>query len=269
MTDLASLAPLSRGRLASLAALAPCVIGATGGSGTRVVGRIVRAGGMYTGTNLNAYEDALDLAGFSDRWINRIVETGVEGLAPEAAAELVEDLEATLEAHRRDLPPDAVAWGWKEPRSIYLLALFDSVMPGLRFLHFMRDGRDMAFSENQQQLRKHGDAVLSKEERKRKRPVRSISLWAHVNTQAADYGEQHMGDRYLRVRFEDLCSQPAETARRIYAFFGLEGDSSAAAAEVRPPDTLGRWRGARKGVLADLHEAAGPALERFGYLSPG
>ena len=33
-------------------------------------------------------------------------------------------------------------------------------MPKLRFVHWMRDGRDMAFSENQQQLRKHGETVL-------------------------------------------------------------------------------------------------------------
>ena len=31
----------------------PCIIGATGGSGTRVVARIAREGGMYIGTNLN------------------------------------------------------------------------------------------------------------------------------------------------------------------------------------------------------------------------
>ena len=37
----------------------PNTIGATGGSGTRVVARIVREGGMFTGTDLNAYEDAL------------------------------------------------------------------------------------------------------------------------------------------------------------------------------------------------------------------
>ena len=49
------------------------MIGATGGSGTRVVGRIVRAGGMYIGTNLNDYQDALDLGGYSDRWINDFV----------------------------------------------------------------------------------------------------------------------------------------------------------------------------------------------------
>lgn len=243
------------------------VIGATGGSGTRVVGRIVRRGGMFIGENLNDYQDALDLAGFSDRWINRFVTAGgLDGLSSDERSRMAEDLTGAITEHRRPLPADARAWGWKEPRSIYLLPFFDSVMPDFRFLHFMRDGRDMAFSDNQQQLKKHGDTVLGRGSRF-KRPLRSMTLWSLVNTSAADYGEQRMGSRYLRVRFEDLCAEPVETVTRIYGFFGLEGDIEAAAAEVRPPDTLGRWRSARPKTLAEIQEVGAAALERFGYLA--
>jgi hypothetical protein len=139
-------------------------------------------------------------------------------------------------------------------------------MPSLRFLHFLRDGRDMAFSENQNQLVKHGDALLGDDLRKEKTPVRSIAVWSRVNAAAADYGETRLGERYLRVRFEDLCAQPAETVRSIYDFFGLDGDAEAAAAAVRPPDTLGRWQLRRKGIVDALHRTAEPALARFGYL---
>jgi hypothetical protein len=266
MTDSsAALSPLAAA-LDLLAGLDPRVIGATGGSGTRVVGRIVRAGGMYIGTNLNDYQDALDLGGYSDRWIDEfVVAGGLDGVSDEQRAEMVDDLSATMQTHRHDLPADARAWGWKEPRSIYLLPFFNSVMPEIRFLHWLRDGRDMAFSENQQQLRKHGDTVLAADEAGWKKPARSIALWTRVNTRAADFGEQHMPGRYLQVRFEDLCAQPVETVGRIYDFFALEGDVEQAAAEVRPPDTLGRWRKARKKTLDQLHEVAGPALERFGY----
>jgi hypothetical protein len=269
MTDVSFLASVPNAQLSSLGALEPRVIGATGGSGTRVVGGIVRAGGMYTGTNLNDYEDALDLAAFSDRWINRLTGRAPDELPADEGREIVDDLASTLEAHRRDARPDAVAWGWKEPRSIYLLELLDALMPKMRFLHFIRDGRDMAFSDNQQQLKKHGEAVLGVGSGRRHRPVHSIALWSHVNTQAADYGEQHMPGRYLRVRFEDLCSEPDATVERIYEFFELRGDVAEAAAAVRPPRSLGRWQKARKGTLAELQEAAGPALARFGYQQSG
>jgi hypothetical protein len=176
------------------------------------------------------------------------------------------DLDSLVRSHLGDLPPSARVWGWKEPRSIYLVPFFDAAMPSLRFLHFLRDGRDMAFSENQNQLVKHGDALLGDDLRKEKTPVRSIAVWSRVNAAAADYGETRLGERYLRVRFEDLCAQPAETVRGIYDFFGLDGDAEAAAAAVNPPDTLGRWQLRRKGILDALHRTAEPALARFGYL---
>jgi hypothetical protein len=243
----------------------PNVIGATGGSGTRVVARIVRTAGLYTGEKLNPYEDAVELGFYSDRWIDGYVAAGGE-VAPERRAEMEADLRSTLADHLSTVPEGAAAWGWKEPRSIYLLRFWNETMPGLRFVHFLRDGRDMAFSDNQQQLKKHGGAVLGDDLRKARTPTRSIALWNRVNLAAADYGERELGPRYLRVRFEDLCSDPRATVSGIFDFFGLHGDAEAAAAEVRPPETLGRWEKRRAKVIAELTETARPALERFGYL---
>jgi hypothetical protein len=249
-----------------LATLSPFVIGATGGSGTRVVARIVRAAGMFIGTNLNDYEDALPLAGFSDRWINRFV-TLRGDLPEETRREMAAELTQLLAEHRADMPDDARAWGWKEPRSIYLLRFLDGETNGMRFLHFVRDGRDMAFSDNQNQLKKHGDAVLDAEEKKRKTPVKSIAVWSKVNSWAAEYGEQQMGDRYLRVTFEELCADPPGTVERMWSFFGLEGDAEAVAAEqVKPPKSLGRWQGQKTKIVDELHAVAGDTLRRFGYL---
>lgn len=250
----------------SLSELRPCVIGATGGSGTRVVARIVRAAGMYIGDDLNRYEDALPFAALSDRWINAYVESGARP-GDDVRQAMTEELAALVEEHVSHRPGDAAGWGWKEPRSIYLLPFLNETMPKLRFLHFVRDGRDMAFSENQQQLKKHGDAALDRRLRWQRRPYRSVALWAHVNGTAADYGERELGERYLRVRFEDLCTRPGETAGHILDFFGLEGDADAiAAAEVRPPSTLARWKTKGSRTIAKLEQLGEPSLSRFGYV---
>jgi Sulfotransferase family len=245
-----------------LALRGPNVIGATGGSGTRALAKVLRESGMYTGSDLNAYEDALPFGAFSDRWINRFVASngGDQGLADAMG----HDLDGVLAGHVADMPPSARSWGWKEPRSIYLVSFFDGAMPSLRFLHFIRDGRDMAFSENQQQLRKHGRAVIGNVDPLR-RWARSIRLWARINTEAADYCERALGDRYLRVRFEDLCAEPHRTIEQVFDFFGIDGDAAAASTVVRPPSTLGRWKAKRPRTIDRLNELAGPALERFGY----
>jgi GT2 family glycosyltransferase len=233
--------------------LEPGVIGATGGSGTRVLAGIVRQAGMFIGSDLNGSRDALDFAAFSDRWVGR-------ELPPEAAAEL------RALVLRQHADAGGEPFGWKEPRSVYLLPLLAAEVPALRFLHVVRDGRDMAFSENQVQLRKHGDAVLGASDETE--ALRSMSLWRAVNLQAADFGEHELGERYLRIRFEDLCAEPAAVTAQVLAFFGLDGDAERIAAEeVEAPGSLGRWRTEPAEVVRALEERAGDALRRFGYQS--
>jgi hypothetical protein len=235
------------------------VIGATGGSGTRVLARIVLRGGMFIGSDRNRSEDALDFAAFSDRWVDEVV----AGHRPAALTDELRALVARQWAGRAGDQP----WGWKEPRSVYLLPFLEEELPGLRFLHVVRDGRDMAFSDNQVQLRKHGAAVLG-DDGGEPSPLRSIALWSEVNLRAADYGERELGRRYLRIRFEDLCADPYAVTTDVLGFFGLHGDvERIAREEVSPPQSLGRWRDEDASAIAELEAAAGEALRRFGYQS--
>ncbi len=235
----------------------PLVIGGTGGSGTRVFARLARAGGVYLGTNLNESEDQLDVAAYYDRWINRwLVERD------EVEAMMRAELDPLVARHLRDRTPGA-AWGWKEPRSLYLLPFLDRALDGLRFLHVVRDGRDMAFSANQNQLRKHGATVLGAEGEIE--PRRSIALWARANETAAEYGEDHMAARYLRLRFEDLLDEPRAEGARIAGFIG-GGGALEAAVGLERPRSVGAWRSHDGATVAELERVAGPALRRFGYL---
>ena len=249
-----------------LADSGPVVVGATGGSGTRVLARLLKDGGVFIGSNLNPYEDVLAFGLFSDRWIN-VVE-GIDGqVDPATCSTMRDELRTMVGSEYGEIPDGTERWGWKEPRSIYLLSFFDAAMPSLRFVHFVRDGRDMAFSENQNQFTKHGSAILRDDQLQLRKPAKSIALWSAINGRAADYGEATMGDRYLRVRFEDLCSDPAETACRVYRFLGVRGDpGDAARAAVSPPKTLGRWRDKKPASIRQLEEIAAPTLTRFGYL---
>jgi hypothetical protein len=237
----------------------PVVIGATGGSGTRVAARIVQRCGVYIGDNLNAAADALDIARYITRWGNRFL---TDPDSPGLQEEMRADLAAVLEPHVARA--DGGAWGWKEPRSILLLPFLARVLPGLRFVHILRDGRDMAFSRNQNQPRRHGQAILGPGVQADS-PQGSISLWREVNLRAARLGEEELGDRYLRVRYEDLCADPEPVIASLLSFLALEGDPAELAHEVRAPASIGRWRREDPAVVTELEQLAGPALARFGY----
>jgi hypothetical protein len=214
---------------------------------------------MFIGDDLNKSEDAVQFAAFSDRWINRYQrgDHAVAGL-------IANDLRALVIHHTQPRATGQV-WGWKEPRSIYLLPVLDQELPGLRFLHVVRDGRDIAYSANRVQLRKHGEAVLGASAEPDE--VRSIGLWSEVNLRAADYGERELGERYLRIRFEDLCAEPPRVIEQILCFFDLDADPGRVSATVgvHAPPTLGRWRTQAPASVARLEERGGDALAKFGY----
>jgi Sulfotransferase family len=240
----------------------PSIMGATGGSGTRVVARVARRAGLYIGEHLNPAEDALDIAAYYDRWINPYLWHG-HGWGPEVEPEMRAELSDLLPRHRAGANG---AWGWKEPRTLFLISFLAAALPGLRFVHVVRDGRDLAFSKNQNQPRKHAAAFLGTEADDPAAPQNSIELWNAVNIAAADTAQAELSERYLRIRYEDLCADPEPVIAEMLGFLGLQGDPADLAGEVEPPPTLGRWRQADPELVSELERIAEPALRRFGYL---
>lgn len=243
----------------------PYVIAAVGGSGTRVLAAIVRQSGMWIGTNLNGPLDALDLADYCTRWIPTYA--GAAGpLSPTIMHRMRQDLSDVVEKHLADLNDDNAPWGWKNSGSLHLLRLVHDAFPNARFVHMVRDGRDMAYSPNQYQVRRYGDLLLTPEERRWSQPLRSIVVWSRLNLMAADYADQHLPNQYLLVRFEDLCTSPVPTVQRILDFCGLNGDAVRIARDhVVAPSSIGRWRHQPQRTVARLNEIARVALQRFGY----
>src|SRR5438445_4690666 len=116
---------------------APLVIGATGGSGTRVVARIAKLAGYNLGTSLNSAEDALEFYSFHDKWINPFVsaERATQKMTPWQSARMKEDFHAAVARHIPEPERRAARWGWKAPRSIYLLPFLRAEFEQLKFIH--------------------------------------------------------------------------------------------------------------------------------------
>ena len=116
-------------------------------------------------------------------------------------------------------------------------------LPGLRFLHVVRDGRDMAFSDNQVQLRKHGDAVLGPA---RGEPERRALDRALARDQPPRRRARRASSATATCASGSRISRPSPSRRRggSSPSSGSTGDAERIAAEeVGAPDTLGRWRG--------------------------
>jgi hypothetical protein len=189
------------------------------------------------------------------------------GRFPPARREAADQLfQRALRSHLKELPSPDTPWGGKNPRSMLMLPFWHERYPRLRFVHVVRNGLDMAYSANQLQPTYFGEAVLPGLAN-RPPPVRAMLYWRYMNCRAADYGENRLGERYLRLRYEDLCLHPPDTVRTLFDFLGVDdpGRFKAAVGEVSRPPSIGRWRERPIEELVDLIEAGRDALRRFGY----
>lgn len=240
--------------------------------------RLLDTAGYFMGTNVNRPGDALDIAWFIRRWIDPyLAKSGwVEEMWRDGEAKrfryprrMAADFRATISDHRQAIGRRKRRWGWKVPRSILAFPFVHEFFPDMRAIHLVRDGRDMAYSANQNQARRYAAQFLDPSERERPAPIQSISFWAHVNLAAARYGERALGERYLRLRYEEVCADPAGMAARLVDFLdspkSVEAMQEVAAAEIRPSSSIGRWRERDASEIADLERAGGEALRALGY----
>ncbi len=280
-------APLRRTMLRSWIRLArgigeretPVVILGTGGSGTRALLGLAQAAGYFMGTDLNQAGDSRDVGKFIGRWPNRYlyrskwIDQMWEGSArakfpyPKG---MPADFEAAIGEHRAAIEDPDARWGWKAPRTILILPFVHQMLPRARIVHLVRDGRDMAYSANQTQLRRHGGKVLPPSDKRLPRAHSSIMFWARVNLAAARYGARCLDDAYLRLRYEDVCADPGEAAIKLVDFLDCpvshELIREAAVELIQPSTSAGRWREREPGKIRAVERLGGEALREFGYL---
>ena len=253
----------------------PIVVGGTGGSGTRSVSQLLARAGVVLGTRLNAEQDAEYLTSFDWRYGRSLLASALDAPAEPGGADgharHDRAFRRAVRAHLSGSQPLApgAAWGWKHPHSYLLLPYLRRQFPEMRFIHVVRDGRDMAFSGNQRQTHRYGPVLTPGAA---VGPVGSAAYWSAANLYAAAGGAA-MGDAYLVIRLEDLCAEPTKTTHGLLRWAGLISedtpvdDVSWAEQIVRAPLSLGRWRTSEYERIDEVSAAAAPGLAAFGYTS--
>ena len=102
-------------------------------------------------------------------------------------------------------------WGDKTPAYVRSIPLLHGLWPDARFVHLIRDGRDVALSYLS--LHWGPDTVWS-----------AARKWRHDVTAGIRDGQPLGTSRYLEVRYEDLVADTEETLRTICVFADLSFD---------------------------------------------
>jgi hypothetical protein len=241
---------------------APVIIGALGGSGTRGVVLVLRRAGWWMGGRVDEQtQDSLPMRTFLAEWFEPLLD--FPDIPPPINEQARAAFEHAIAAHRAGIPAPAAPWGWKNPRNMWLLPFYASVYPRLKFIHVVRDGRDMSLSNNLFLLETHGDRLLGSGWRDDPEAAQ-LQLWTMGNSRARALAERQAGIDYFLLRYEDFCTNSRETLSRLFAFLGAaQSLVEEAVKEIQPSAGIGRWRTGGRAIPASA--AIRQALETFGY----
>jgi hypothetical protein len=118
----------------------------------------------------------------------------------------------------RRLAPEARYWGDKNPHyadpfNRGALELIAELFPGSRFVHVIRDGRDVVSSLTQKRLSEDKPWATFDQ---------ALRTWKqHVRLGRA-FGEALPPERYIEIRYEDLVADDVVVAGRLFRFLGIE-----------------------------------------------
>ena len=122
-------------------------------------------------------------------------------------------------------------WGDKTPGYLNRMRRINRTLPESRFIHVIRDGRDVALSWNKRLAQRDGKEPI---------PVTKLAQrWRRQIHGARD--DVRALDGYLEIHYEDLVINTEPTLRRVAEFIELEWDGS----------------------MLDYHERAGERLKEM------
>ena len=114
-------------------------------------------------------------------------------------------------------------WGDKNNSYLHHLSELDALFPAARFLHVVRDGRDVACSYREVMAQRSSSPYAPR------LPVEIETIadeWGANVAGIADYLEALPGERARTVRYEELTSTPEEALREVCAWLGVEFEAA-------------------------------------------
>ena len=249
----------------------PVVVAGIGGSGTRLIAQILQKLGFYIGSDLNSQLDNLwftllfkteDLPSISNVAFSIRLDIFLRAMTCDSQFNALElELIEKLTQHdrpqhpalwlqyrskslldRKSHPHNNGLWGWKEPNSHIVLDRLHKKIPGMKYIHVMRNGLDLAFSQNQNQLSLWGKHFIGGD--LQQSPYYSLKYWCMVHQRIRQLGAK-MGPRFLLLNYDNFCSSPEKSLKALIQFLGMEIEGALfddLLSIIKTPDSIGRYQ---------------------------
>ncbi|MDB6151289.1 MAG: hypothetical protein JWQ44_2737 [Chthoniobacter sp.] len=262
----------------------PIVVFNKSHSGSRLLARLMGEAGVFMGAHQNESNDSQD--------VFKLVEHLVLQHYPDYRRLWTAD--ATVDPALPDLVRQVFAghvegsdqrgpWGWKLCETSYIVPVIDFLFPEARYIHLIRDGRDVAFCDHHAPNRPFWKKIYFNTEHlcawrglrfhqrdyERRSHIYNALHWSNSVAIGRAYGAM-LRERYLEVRYEDLCENFDATAKQVLTFIRAE-NAAEVIAKVRPSiyaTSVRKYLKQPKEKVREVVEIAKPLLLSLGYLKP-
>lgn len=251
-------------------------------SGSRLLAQLLSDLGVFMGADLNESNDALpilDLVHFiTERHIPDFA-----GLYQNGDPDLPQAVRSSMAAHLQGFQPPG-RWGWKLCETTYIVPVLAQIFPDAKFVHLVRDGRDVAFCDHVapkaafwRKVYFHTDRIerwigfpMTNRAYRANAHIFNARHWVMSVSLGRAYGAM-LGDRYIEVRYEDLISDLKGTARALCDRLELAYDDARVTALSKSvySNRVSKWSREPKWKVREALSILEPALSELGYSQKG
>ncbi|MDQ7051660.1 MAG: sulfotransferase domain-containing protein [candidate division KSB1 bacterium] len=175
-------------------------------------------------------------------------------------------------------------FGWKIDPTMFIMPVVLDTFPTAKAIHIIRDGRDVMLSRLDARIEQIDDPVnklmvfgrtdvdsfegepLEKRWIKKLRNELEMQHWVT----SVEYGlrGKSYADRYLEVKYEDICHNPIEIFQKIFDFLEVPFQESTKEwlKKAVSPRRIGKWCHLPPQALKRPLEIGGHLLEKLNYL---
>ena len=227
-------------------------IGGVGGSGTRAVAQILKESGIYMGDLLNSPLDNLLFTCLfkNPEWFTKssseektarirlftkymvksrlslrekymIIDACKSNPVHKSGKRFL--LKILLKKRKKNIENEQ--WGWKEPNTQFYMKEISVFFPDIKYIHVIRNGLDMAFSRNKQQLLLWGflfNIHVNQTDGKNEISRKQLEYWIQANKHFIAQGRSLLGQNFHLVNHSLLCHQPEEEIDKLLNFLRIE-----------------------------------------------
>lgn len=249
----------------------PTIIGGVGGSGTRLIAQILMLMGYNMGHDFNKACDnlsftllfrrleILSINNFEFQSLINILKIGILG-NEKFTIKQIDTIKKFGNTSRPHLTSDwlktranklintvaniksKTKWGWKEPNSHIVLKQLHQTLPEMKYIHVIRNGIDMAYSENQNQLTFWGNHFINGGVTIT--PRNSLKYWCIVHKNLFEYSKNLKTNFYL-LNFDEFCQKPKRGIMKLMKFLNHNlsaEDESQIQGLIKLPESIGRFK---------------------------